>query len=32
MRKLQLLIPTHYLQISWPDMSLKLIFQIQFDK
>ena len=32
MHKLQLLISTEYLQISWHDMNLKLTLGIRFDK
>ena len=32
MLKLQFLITTSYLQISWHDMNLKLILGIHFDK
>ena len=32
MRKLQLIIDTYYLQVSWHDMNLKLTLGIRFDK
>ena len=32
MRKLQLIITTYYLQITWHDMNLKLTLEIHCDK